>query len=253
MITRYDVGMNGVSLSTIDDTIFVTDIREKDPKQSIDTVPMINGGTRYLRTNRTSVSIEVRFAIREYDPFRRRLVCSHVREWARRGFLSTSDRPGQRIRVVCEKLPTVDSALKWTADLDMQFTAYEKPYWEADIPYTYTLANGENSVMPPGDMTGNCTADLFVSALGPINSMSIRTPVSAIQFEGLDMIAGDKMSFEYDNTGLINIRINGEPSLGKRTANSSDDLFLEAGKVNNVVLTCDGNADVTIRTRGRYD
>lgn len=253
MISRYRVWLNNQGLDDIDDTILITDIKEKEPKMRYQAQE--KGGTdgmRLLRARRLSQSVAVRFAVREYDTARRRDVCSRIRAWARDGYLTTSDRPDQRLWVVCEKLPTVTSALKWTDETEMTFTAYELPYWEDITPQkaAYTGRNGTAALMARGD--AKSVLDAVITAGGAVNNLTIAVKGRSFAFAGLGLSKGGKLTISHDASGLLSIRAGNASALAKRTAESADELVILPQKANTITFTADADCTAVFTSRGRY-
>ncbi len=262
MITRYSVWIDNKGLQDIDPSIYITDIKEKEPKQSAVTASQAWGnGLRLLRMQRQSLSVVVRFAIRERDTARRRDICTRIRAWAQEGYLTTSDRPGQRLYVVCEKIPTVTSALKWTDEMEMTFTAYDVPWWEDAQANTATASSSLESehnwhravcyVCNRG--TADAPVTVQVTAQGAIDKLLVyRDERNKMAFDDLGMRAGDVFSISYDNRGIVSIKVNDRSVLDKRRGVSGDNFFCEPGRHSFVVQW--GEAPFTVRAavRGRY-
>ena len=252
MRTRYSVWMDGRGLDSIDPAITILDIQQQAPKLDAKTAAMGMGdGTRFLRVNRRSLSISVRFAIRELDTVRRADICRRVAAWAKEGYLSTSDRPGQRLHVVCSRVPVVESALKWTQTLQMLFTAYDVPWWEAETPSRASITGASGTVLlySPGDTESPLDADVTVH--GAVSSMHIATGGKEFAFAGLAMQAGDRMTISHDARGILSIRHGSDSVLHKRTADSADELMLSPGS-NAITISADASCTAAFSTRGRF-
>lgn len=254
MRTRYRVWMNGQALDEIADSICITDIREKTPKMQAETCDRIGGmGTRLLRMARQSLSVAVRFAVREYDTARRREVLNKIRAWAKEGYLQTSDRPWLRLYVTCEKLPNADSALRWTDDVEMTLTAYDCPWWEEDSPVQATYSGSAGSVVIANGGTAESVLDAAITCYGVVDSMRISTGGRAFALSGLGMLHGDKVLIGHDQRGILSIRNgNGDSLMSHRTPESADDLVLSPGD-NEILFTADASCTAVFSTRGRYE
>lgn len=261
MITRYSVWINNKGLRDIDESIYITDIREKEPKQNVQTAARAWGdGLRLLRLQRESLSVVVRFAIRERDPARRRDICARIRAWAQEGWLTTSDRPGQRLYVVCEKLPTVDSALRWTRDIELTFTAYDVPYWESTTQAKATVTanvkndegqyNGLTSIRVTGDVP--CPLDAVITANGATDYIRVYLADDHfITFNGLGMKKGDVLTISHDHRGILSMKLGSTSVMNKRTAKSYDDLMIPPNKSFAIRLRADAVCTATFTARGR--
>lgn len=250
-MTRYQVWLDQQGLQDIDPAIFITDIQEQPPSQLLSTAARAQGDGVFLaRRNRQSLSVTVRFAIREPSPARRQAVLQKVRAWAQQGsFLSTSDRPLQRLKVQAENLPTLQSALKWTDALSITFTAYEAPFWEDSQPTTATAS----SLYLPGDAPSAPMDMRWVCNSAAPDVVTMATPLSSITFRGLPLKAGQELVISHES-GILTATIDGADVLPCRTPESSDDLLLPCGQTSTVTLTADGQAATgcTFTARGRW-
>ncbi|MGN1369639.1 MAG: hypothetical protein ACI4WX_12285 [Aristaeellaceae bacterium] len=252
MKTRYSVWMDGISLHDIDPSIYILDIQEQTPKLEAHTASKGMGdGMRLLRIQRQSLSVGIRFAIRERDTERRRDICSRVIAWARDGYLTTSDRPGQRLRVACTRFPTAESALKWTATLEMLFTAYDMPWWEAETPSSATYSGAHGNVVLNVDGYAESLLEASVTAEGEVSSMTIHANGGTFTFADLGLAAGDEMTISHDERGILSIMKGDTSMLGKRTAASADELTVNPGG-NTIYFTADASCTAVFSARGRY-
>lgn len=253
MITRYKVWMDNIGLQDLDDAICITDIKEKTPKiNAVTAAKPLGGGSHLLLLRRDSISITVRFAIRAYDIATRKRIMSAVRAWAHEGYLSINDRPGQRLWVVCDKPPVVESALKWTAEMEMTLTAYDVPYWEADTPYTgtYTGKNGSANLTNPGDIESVLEATITPAAA--LHSFTIGANGNTFAFSGLSIASGSAVEISHTPQGILRVKSGSTSLLGKRSATSADEIIIKPG-TNAVSFTADASCTAIFSTRGRYD
>lgn len=250
MITRYRAWMDGQALDAIAESIYITDIKEKTPKMTATTAKRI-GGKRLLRMERENLQVVIRLMVREYDPARRKDVMTRVRAWANEGWLSLSDRPGKRLYVTCEKLPSVDSTLKWSEEVEMTLTAYDVPYWEDDEPVRVSYSGKDGSVMLANRGDASCPVGATITAGGAVKTMTITAGGQSIQLSGLSLASGGKVTMTHDERGLLSIRCGSVSAMDKRTAASADDLYIPAG-VSDIRFVADGNCKAVFEARGRY-
>lgn len=253
MITRYKVWMGDVGLHDLDDSIYITDIKEKTPYiNAVTAAKPLGGGLHLLRLRRDSLSVVVRFAIRKYDTAQRKRIMSKVRAWAQEGYLSINDRPGQRLYVVCEKPPALESALKWTAEMEMTFTAYGCPWWEDETASTatYTGKSGTATLNNPGDVAGVLEATITPSAA--LSSFTISANGCSFALSGLSVAASSAIEISHTPDGVLSIKNGSISLLGKRSAKSADEIPINPGN-NAISFTADKSCTVTFSTRGRYD
>ena len=227
MITRCMCALNGQGLQDIDPTIIVTDIQESVPLSAFSTAANVRrDGTRLLRTRRKAVAVRV---------------C----DWAREGFLTVGDRPGQRLYAVCDSLPVIPSALRWTDRLTVEFTAFALPYWQDVSPARAAFQGtaGKTVLIPGG--TAPCFLEAEIEAEGPVNGLTVAVNGSMFRFTGLALQRGDKTQRQF-------MRIGGRSVLMCRAADSADDLTLLPRTRNEIAVTADGPVNARFFGRGLY-
>ena len=256
MRTRYLVGLDGVELSAIAPEIIVTDITHNGPVREVRASDIAGrNGKLYTRTVTSSTGVTVSFEIHTPDVRRRAALMEEVQRWAMPGgVLTTSDRPDRVLRVVCDSLPTVESAQKWTGVCSIGFVAYAVPFWEDETPRRVSITgNGSKSLFVPGFAApASVEAKVTNTGIGAISSVTLTAGDTPMTFRGLSMGAGQTMILAHDARGLLTARIGGESVLDKRTPESSDELELDPGKHATLSVTTDGTASTTFEVRGRY-
>ena len=256
MRSRYLVGLDGVELSSIAPEIIVTDITHNAPVREIRASSIAGrNGKLYTRTVTSSAGVTVSFEIHTPDVRRRAAIMEDVQRWAMPGgVLMTSDRPDRVLRVVCESLPAVGSAQKWTGRCSIGFVAYAVPFWEDEAPRRVSIAgNGSKSLYVPG-FAAEASVEATVSNTGSsaISSVALTAGETSMTFAGLSLESGQTLTLSHDARGLLTARIGGTSVLDKRTSASSDELELEPGKNATLTVTTDGTASTTFAVRGRY-
>lgn len=256
MRTRYIAALNGIELGEISPSIFVTDIAYSPPVREIKTAQIDGRNGQVLqRTITGSVSVEIRFEIHEQSVRRRAEIMEEVQRWAMGGGeLNTGDMPDKRLRVICERIPTISSALKWTQTCSVGFTAYATPFWEDMYPQKSTISgNGSVEVYTPG-FAAPAEVECDVKNIGTsaITSVIITAGDTAMSFSGIFLSAGKTLKVGHDDRGLLTAGIEGTSALAKRTASSSDELELKAGERGNLSVEANGKTQTTFFVRGRY-
>lgn len=249
MRTRYTAYMNGKGLQDIDPTIIITDIREKAPSmRNITSEKGWGHGSRYVAGFRESLAVGIRFMIREYDVNKRRDICSRIRAWAQEGYLTDSEHQGQRLYVVCTSFPNVDSAMKWTTELDLTLTAYDVPFWENETPSKASTSGTSGSLALA--MTGSTDAplDLLITSANTMTDFTITVNGGSMTFTGLSTT---KLEITHDSRGILSVKAGEASALGKRTSASSDDLTVHYG-TNTLTYSCNTTCTVIATARGRY-
>ena len=256
MRTRYLVGLDGVELSAIAPEIIVTDITHNAPVREVRASDIAGrNGKLYTRTVTSSAGVAVSFEIHTPDVRRRAAIMEDVQRWAMPGgVLTTSDRPDRVLRVVCESLPTIGSAQKWTGTCSIGFVAYAVPFWEDEAPRLVTISgHGSKNLFVPGFAApASVEAKVTNTGSGAISTVTLTAGDTSMTFEGLALGAGQTMTIAHDARGLLTARVSGTSVLDKRTAASSDELELEPGKNATLSVATNGTASTTFEVRGRY-
>ena len=251
-MNRFNVRLDGKSLSDIHPSIRIIDVKEHAPVIRAAAVSTALGdGLRVTHRSRESLSVTVSFVIREYIPGRRSVIMQEIRAWARGTTLKTSLRSGMQLSVEAEELPTVQSALKWTDTCAITFTARETPYWvEAQAVHATAalpiLAPLGDALPSPADFTWTADRDGLVTLL-------IQTPLSSITLASLQVTTGQTLALGHTH-GLLTATLDGADVLLCRTAESSDDLLVTCGIENQITVKVNGAdaAAFTMSARGRW-
>lgn len=253
MISRYEAWLNGVSLSSISSKILILDIQY--PSATIKNETFLAAkrhGARLHRRYIDKASVTIVFEIREYSLTARQSVCADIVRWAKNGgVLKTIDRPGQRLRCVCDKHPSIQSAMKWTDALSITFSAYALPFWEEETPVELTLSGqeSEGNLFVPGNVD-----EAFVEIEAIIGShtenIAFGTNNRRIELYGITAEEGQTITLTYDDEMIQSIKIDGVSLLGHRS--QADDLIAFCGQTNKVGFSSWGTADVTFKVRGLW-
>ena len=256
MRTRYIVALDGVELGELAPEIIVTDIVHNAPVRELKASDIAGRNGKLVdRTVTSSVGVTVYFEIHTQDVRRRAMVMEDVQRWAMPGgILTASDRPDRRLSVLCESLPSVGSALKWTGSCSVGFTAYAVPFWEDETPRRVSISgNGSKSLYVPGFAAPSCVeAKVKNTGSGLITSVRLTAGKTFMQFSGLSLSSGQTLTVSHDERGLLTARIAEASVLARRTAASSDELELDPGMTEALSVSTDGTAGTTFEVRGRY-
>ena len=247
MRTRYEVFLDGTPLSAVDPAIHVTDVEECAPEEALRTAARLGGsGMQLLSRRRESLSVRVSFMIREYDPARRKAVLGEVLAWAAGACLTLEDRPGQRLRVVCTTPPALQSALRWTDELQMVFTAYAFPFWESEAPVTARATGGSGSVLlRPAGTAESCVlqARLVNRGSGALTCATISAGGQRMAFEGMQIAPGESLTMLLRG-GLLTLPV------AFRTPDSADEIRLPQRQSSTVTFTADQSVEAEFFVRG---
>lgn len=251
MISRYNVYLNDVPLSTLNDMLYISDIsyNPASPERYTQRLVGRNGaysGSEYIEDNRITVS----FMLRVYNTQQRQSAMQTVIGWCvPGGWLKTSDRPDQRIYVRCTKLPSVNSVMKWTDTVSIEFTAIDYPFWTDEIPQKVEMTPGNDySVFVPGVYKTDVEAVIVPTEA--ISSCTIGCGDTYIELADMDIPAGQEITISYlPEHHILQIESDGVSLLDFRTPESNDDLVMSPG-VNYASFEADGDAVCTLLVRG---
>lgn len=250
MSNRFSCALNGISPERLDSAIRVTDLTELPPLYRVVTAPTLRHGLKLLRRVRERLTVRISFVIAEQDPARRRELLSQLHAWAEPGgVLSVSDRPGQRLIVTCDTLPML-SALCWTDEVQIEFTAYGVPFWEYEEE-TYVTTTGQAALLLPGT-ADECPVSVTVAhtGSGTLTTLALQCGDTQMTFEGLSLAPGGVFTLRYEE-GLLHADAEGESVLMKRTGDSHDLLLADCGTAAAVSVTADQPVSAVFSGRGR--
>lgn len=254
MFCRFDASLNGVSFANLDPKIILTDVNEEPADEDIETARRsLHPGTRLTYKVRRKLSLRFTFSVREYDMHRRSELIDKIADWAGDGgWLVLSSRPNQRLYVHPDTPPSQGSSLRWTDDLEMVLTAYERPYFEARWP-TVAVITDSGTITPTGTYpTAYVEVDVANAGDGDLTSITITCADTHITLEGLQVPAGEKVSISYTDMDVMVITSAGASALANRTADSHDDLIAATRKANDIAVEADQPVSATFSARGRY-
>lgn len=262
MRTRYDCLLDGVSLAQVDESLCVTDIWEEAPQMKWKTVrPARGGGMLLTDAHREALRVTVRFAIRESRVGRRAQVMEAVQFWCRGTRLQLNTRPGQVLVGRCTALPHTESALRWTEELAMTFTAWRVPYWQSEQESRLTL-KGSGEAAGTLFIDGNAEeapVSVWVknTSSAACDSVTVRCGDTFMSFSGLGLAAGETLRVACDEEDVLSLSIAGtdgavRSAMGLRTGDSADELCLICGKRGAVSVQMNGSFEAVFSARGRW-
>lgn len=251
MISRYEVYLNGVALSSVNPDILILDVQYSPANFTTETYTTAKRqGARIHRRYVDKASVTVSFAIRKYGIQDRQTVCADVVAWAKNGgVLQTNDRNGQRLRCVCETFPVVQSVLRWTDPLTMTFSAYALPFWEEETPSVLHLTGTSDggTLYVPGNIDG-AMIEATVTANASLTSVNLSANGKTMILSGLSVASGETIVLSYDDEMIQSIKVGTTSILNKRSG--PDDLLAIGGATNAFAFTSDADADVDFKVRG---
>lgn len=239
MTTRYDASVNGVLLSSLDDRIIVTDVRETAPKTRVSTAEKpVGAGSFFVLSKRQSLDVTVAFVLWERDVAQRKQLLDRVKTWANAGggnvSIGVNDRPGQYLYARVTDPPVVPSSMRWTDEIQLTFTAYEIPFWRDQEPVVIKTQLELESAMIPGN--GEALVDVVLTNKGsnPFSAVWFAAGDTRIGFRDLNIPEGGTLSVYHDSLGFLHAEADGQSILEKRDYSfdyNDDDLVVRCGQV----------------------
>lgn len=253
----YQVIMDDVPLAYVAPSARIVDVIELAPTFTSDSKQRLGApGSFLLRHQMKERRVRVQFALMDRDYGRRTEAISAIAAWAQGQWLQISDRPGQRLRVVCTELPSTQSKRNWTALCELTFTAYSVPFWE-DVQGVTVSASGTEcslSIVCPGNAPGAMLRCMVKPTDNPMETLRISSETARMAFTGLGVPAGAALSIDCQDGILTASWADSDghaaPCLACRTGDEG--IPLRAGEVNRVTVDTDVTADVTILAKGWY-
>lgn len=237
MILSKRVALDGVQLDSVDSRILIQRVETAAGKETIDAASLWGGsGSRVTGIHRDSLDVVVTFSINEksYHPQERAEVLEKVNTWAAAGgWLTVNYKPGRKIRVIAAQLPG-EGDMTQRNQYSITFRAYGVPYWQEANPQIIGLYGGSNefNFYVNGNQRAVMEASFQNTSGGTINTLTISTGESSISFTGLGLADGETFELDHTDDGkrsVLRCRIGSRSVLDKRTAGSSDDLYMEPG------------------------
>lgn len=251
MISRYEVWINDVALSSVDPDIYITDISYPTVSRGYDTSAHAGQDGAYTGKARTeSNGVSVAFMVRKYGTSERMAAVQAICAWCvDGGWVKTSDRPGQRMYVRCTRLPAVSSVMRWTDTVTVDFVAHDFPFWTDVVPQEKTLASGASGTMNVVTLM-DAPVEAVITATEALTGFTLTVGDTAITLSGITVAAQGTVEISYtDDHHILQIKSGDTSLLDKRTAASSDDLLAKRG-ANAVAYTSTGASSCEIRVKG---
>lgn len=260
------VALDYRELDELDPRILIQGVEPGAGKDTIGTVSLWGGtGSRVTGRHRDSLDVTVKFSldIKRDRYWERSEVFERIMTWASGGgWLTLSQKPGRRLRVVAAQLPSEGDPLEWTNRFSITFRAYGVPYWQ-DTQVTRTGSTGsasESLTLEVGGNTDTAAEAAITNTSGStINALTLTAGGSTMAFSSLGLADGETLHIDHDDDGrrcVLRIRIESSggtfrSAMDKRTPQSSDDLSVLPGE-NAVTLSAGGAVTLRVWCHGRY-
>lgn len=253
MISRYEVTLNGEKLSEINKNLLILNVEYPAPEYN-NTVfsPSNREGIVVTKRKKGQAKAVVTFELHVYDIAQRQAVYQDVVSWCKDGgILEINDRPGMRLRAICEEYPTIDSVRDWTNPLSITFASTAYPYWEdvSETVVTISGANARGNINVPGNI-GETFTTVTVTATNAINRLSVSVNGNTIELTDVSIAKNSVVTFGYSEEGILFIKNGNTSLLNKRTGASADDILAVCGKSNKISVTASAAVSARFSVRG---
>ncbi len=218
-------------------------------------------GLLLLSAKRQTLKVAAEIAIREvYDLAVRAAHRETLTAWAH-GLLNgqnggrtlrVSNHPDRHLTVACTADPALGPVRDFTAVARAEFTAYQVPFWESNLPagWTMTGVSGSSSPIIPG--TARTPVLLTVTPSGgTLTTFTATLNGDFVALTGLSVPAGSSLTFARDPLDNLLITAAGASVLSRRTQDSADDLIAAPG-LNNLSFSANTACEVQARVYARW-
>lgn len=264
MILRFDVALDGRSMSALADEIIIRDVIEEPEERDLYRRNRANSpGQIVTGAVRRSLKVRVLYVIRTQDVQRRAQILDMISAWAQAGgALSVTYRPGIALQTTLEEPPSLSSSLRWRQDLTLTFSAYEVPFWRSTSAKEHGLVTGEavdGLYGYTGEIMCESTADSTPVSARMRNAsgmamtrLYITVGDTRFAFESMSVDPGRYVVIAYDQHGTLSIKDDqGTQLMQYRTGASDDDLICKPG-ANAVSVSADVPVIGTLSYHERY-
>lgn len=239
MRTKVRMSLNNEWLDEIDSRIVLQSVNESAPAMAQNAINKIGGiGQIATSKSRTTLDVSVSFTIKDVNNYEGRAeLLNRLNAWFNKGgILRVNYRPKERLNVICTQLPAVGYVRNWTNEYTVNLRAMVTPYWEQDEldTVTVTTANNARSFMVDGTVETPVFFTMENKSTGTINNATVILNDQRMVFNGLNLKSGMALVVDYNDNGIMRIRIrNGSTytdAMAKRTAASVDELMARPGE-----------------------
>lgn len=265
MFLRFEAELNGGKFSAIAPELVLIDVIEREAAMDMVTAQYANKpGQRVSSNLRTSLAVQLVYLINTQDIVRRAEIGNLITAWGKNGgLLQVNYRPGLQLDVTMDTPPTINSALRWTQELTLTFTAHRQPYWTDAEAVQETIettlksdGTGYQSLFASIRMGGNVDhvpVDCSIINVGDTDLTNVRVDIgsTSITLAGMTVPVGGTIMMDYANglLSIYNLSDTTESYLYARTPQSSDDLLANVG-YNNVYIESNTQVQVLLFGRG---
>ena len=246
--------LDGNELLSLDPRLYIEDIEEQIRTDTRTAGRALGGAVLCGPVGRESLTVTLRFMIKEKNRAERARILARVNGWARRGWLTVSTRPWQRLYVVCNQ-PADGAALRWSEPARLVWTALDWPYWTGTAPDSAAVSGMSAAawLSPEGTRDYYAEAELKNESGDVVDEISFFFgDGEKLAFSGLGLADGGIFRLFYDERHLLRAEAGGAPALHCLSADSQDEIRLPPGR-NSVIYYADGLCSGRIYARGVFE
>ena len=256
MTSRFDVWLDGISLTSLHPGIYITDVKQStvgfaDTRVSVGK----KDGSILQRRALEQLDYTVTFMLREYNPAARQSAVDVITAWAMTGgALTDSTHEDKFLDVICTAPPRIESALRWTDDLSITFTAYGMPYWQDSEPavFSHTGTSGGGTVFGKGSAADCIVYGTVKATGGALTTLMVRAGTSFMEFSDMTVTQNGTVTFGYDDHYIYCVKWGNASQIRRRTGESSDELRVPMQTASEFEITANVSVTSNFYVRGLY-
>lgn len=254
MISRYRISINGIEMDSLDDNLLILDVSNPQPERTRRKTTAANlDGYELTETYVEQQTVTVTFELHIYDTAERNRVLQLVNDWAAAGgILILNDRIGQHLEnVYCDQFASMESVRNWTDPLTLVFSTTTNPRWVSDEMITRSLTGRSASgTLAVDGNDGYSLVSVDITANAAVTSVQIGCGNTVLKIQNINLANGQKLNIDYVKGRYLRIRANGVSVMDKLSADSSDNLRAECGKVSTVSVIANNKVTAMFTARG---
>ena len=225
--------LDGNELLSLDPRLYIEDVEEQIRTDTRTAGRALGGAVLCGPVGRESLTVTLRFMIKEKDRAERARILARVNGWARRG----------------------GAALRWSESARLVWTALDWPYWMGAQPDSAAVSGVSDAawLCPEGTRDYYAEAELKNESGDVIDEISFFFGGGEkMAFSGLELPNGAVFRLFYDERHILRAGAGGVPALHCLSADSQDEIRLPPGR-NSVIYYADGLCSGRIYARGVFE
>lgn len=209
-------------------------------------------GALLISNKRTRLTVTLGFVLRNiFDLAARDKALEAVNGWAKDGILTLSSKPFRRLQMIVTKRASMGEIRDYNTVYSIECAAIACPFWQGTSP-SYNAATGASGTIPlrPEGTVERVPLEFTVTpASAALTSFSISVNGQQMAFSGFSLPQSKSLKLFYDENMLQWITLDGASSLGARTRESADQLFVVPGQANSISFTANTSVAVEVSAR----